>query len=450
MGKEKDIRKMMAVLSEGNKITLPFSVEQRDIEIPYIKQDGSIARRSIRIYLPETFPRPMPVVYVAHYEMKESDTLLRLYLLKGWAVATTIDFIAEYNRTLVDDDMIFNSAALTVVREQPDIDRARIAVTGGSAGGYMALMLSILHLGIRCSVSFSGVTNIPYLMNYFEDAEKFNAEERKKLTPEESKDFALLIERLPIPVLGAIYGQLSPIMDKMKVNPDEEYWKSLTPSCMTSCFSNPLLFTHVTSDALVPIDQLTSRYCYSELGDTLPANFKYGLSNLVEDEQLRRPLADALPPDDVYEVFVPAPENPNAPTDIPYDVTKKFNIVVYDEGVVEAYAGHNKRKKFGVISPTDYMEAQLTKRDASTNWLTADKLALMVERYKGTSLLLPGHAGIDDKLHGSKAMYQRIIVDELSEYSSEQSSAFNDACQHLKKKRPKLVDTLNEIIGQLK
>jgi hypothetical protein len=33
----------------------------------------------------------MPVVFIAHYEMAESDALLAMYLMKGWAVSTPIN-----------------------------------------------------------------------------------------------------------------------------------------------------------------------------------------------------------------------------------------------------------------------------------------------------------------------------------------------------------------------
>lgn len=449
---KRDFRKVMAVLSEVNtsKITLPFPVEKRDIEISFITNNGFIARRAVRIFLPDAFPRPMPVVFIAHYEMKEDDALLNLYLLKGWAVATTTDFKPEYNGSLVDDDMIFNSAALVTVREQPDIDRSRIIVSGGSAGGYMTQMLSILHLGICCSVSFSGITNIPYVMKYFEEANQHNIKEMQKFTPEELQDLYRLLEVLPVPILGAIYGQFAPILEKMKLKSDGAYWKSLSPSCMAKSFSSPILFTHNTSDVLVPIDQLTSRYCYSELGESLPEDFKFGMSNFSEDEELCRSLADVLPPGDLFEILAPLPDVPGETIECPYDITKKFNIVAFDEGVVEADGGHSKKEGLGSINITGYMEAQLKRGAGTTNWLTIEKLELMIERYQGTSQLLPGHEGIDDKLHGSKAMNQKVIVDELAEYSREQGSAYNEVCKQFMNKRPEFADMLWEINEQFK
>ncbi|MEY8745733.1 hypothetical protein AB9M62_41555 [Bacillales bacterium AN1005] len=53
---KRDIRKMMALLSEANvkEQDLPFSVEKRDIEIPFISKNGNVYQRPLRIYVPET------------------------------------------------------------------------------------------------------------------------------------------------------------------------------------------------------------------------------------------------------------------------------------------------------------------------------------------------------------------------------------------------------------
>lgn len=449
---KRDLRKLMAMLTEANVTTpeLPFSVEKRDIEIPFIAQDGTICRRSIRIYLPDHASRPLPLVFIAHYEMVESDALLALYLMKGWAVSTPIDFKPEYNGKLVDDDLIFNSAALSVVRKQPDIDRTRIVVSGGSAGGYMTLMLSVLHLGICCSVSFSGITNMMFSMNYLQATNEYNVQALAGLTEEELQDFVRCLEAMPVPILGAISDQFTPILDRMKQDPNDKAWIALSPSCMTECFTSPIAFTHFTSDVLVPVDQLTTRYTYAEPGESLPEGFRLRLSEFPLHEPLHRSLADALPDEDLVERLYPAPQTTGENVELPFDIAKRFNVVVFDEGRVEADAGHFKKLDLGSVDATAYMEAQLKRSSRETNWLTAGKLALMAERYAGKSTLLPGHFDIDDDtVYGSIAMNQQEVLQELSEFAEHHRAEVAEAFREANAVRPDLADSLKEIGSRL-
>lgn len=444
---KRDFRQLLAMLTQAkdSRLDLPFYVEKRDIEIPFIATDGSVSRRSIRIYLPEIAPRPMPIVFIAHYEMTEADSLLSMYLKKGWAVSTPINYITEYNGTLIDDDLIFNNAALSVVKKQPDIDRTRIVVSGGSAGGYMAQMLSVLHLGICCTVSFSGIANIPFNMHYMISANGYNLAAMAELTEEERQDLVRCMEAMPVPILSAGANQFVPIQEKLQRDPNGKVWKALSPSCMTDCLTNPITYTHFTSDVLVPIDQLTTRYTYSAPGNSLPEGFRLRLSEFPLEEELQRSLAEALPADELSEKLYPAPQEAGENFAIPFDITKRFNIVVFDEGCVEGDAGHQKNLDIGTYDATAYMEAQLVRSSRDTNWLTAGKLALMAERYAGTSILIPGQSGIDDTAYGSLAMDRAIVLEDLSAFSEDRQKEYEEVFRAARKARPDLADALDEI-----
>ncbi|MFS0873127.1 alpha/beta hydrolase family protein [Paenibacillus xylanilyticus] len=448
---KRDIRKMMALLSEANvkEQDLPFSVEKRDIEIPFISKNGTVRRRPLRIYVPETGPTPKPLVFIAHYEMPENDATLNLYLRKGWAVSTPIDFQSEYNGNLIDDDLIFNSAALSAVRKQPDMDRTRIVVSGGSAGGYMTQMLSVLHLGICCSVSFSGITNILFNMKYLQSANEHNKEILETLTADERKDFIRCLEVIPVPIIGAIFGQFAPILAKIQENSHGEIWKALSPSCMARCFTGPVLFSHFTSDLLVPIDQLTKRFTYAELDKSLPDGFRIRMSEFPLEEELQRSMAEMLPAGDLFENLCPPPQTSGENFKLSFDLSKRFNILVFDEGNVEAEGGHYKKMDLGSIDATAYIQAQLQKSSRETNWLTAGKLALMAERYAGKGFLIPGQAGIDDTVYGSVAMNCQEILEELSEFGELHPEEFADTLRTVMTARPDLADALGEIKNRL-
>jgi len=448
---KRDIRKVMALLSEANvkEQELPFSVEKRDIEIPFISKDGTVCRRYIRIYLPEPAPEPKPLVFIAHYEMPENDTTLNLYLMNGWAVSTPIDFKPEYNGSLVDDDLIFNSAALSAVRKQPGIDRTRIVVSGGSAGGYMTQMLSVLHLGICCSISFSGITNILFNMKYLQSANNHNKDVLETLTEEERKDFIRCLEVIPVPIVGAIFGQFAPILAKIEENPNSEIWNAMSPSFMAGCFTDPILFSHFTSDLLVPVDQLTKRFTYADLDESLPEGFRIRMSEFPLQEKVQRSMAEMLPADDLFEHLCPAPQTSGENFKLSFDRTKRFNIVVFDEGNAEAEGGHFKKMDLGPIDATDYIHAQLQRSSRETNWLTVGKLALMAERYAGKGFLIPGKAGIDDIVYGSVAMNRQEVLEELSEFGEHHREELVDTFCAAMAAKPELADVLDEIQGRL-
>jgi hypothetical protein len=448
---KRDLRRLMAMLSEAGtrQLELPFGVEKRDLEVPYLTRNGAISRRPLRIYLPDHAPEPMPLVFIAHYEMPEHDPLLGMYLRMGWAVSTCLQHVQEYNSQLMGDNLVFNSAALTMVRKQPDIDRTRIVVSGGSAGGYMTMMLSVLHMGVCASVSFSGIANLVFNMRYMQAANSFNLQVMAGLTEEERQDFVGMLEKLPIPILGAISNQFLPILMQMEQEPDSPMWTAASPVCMADRFTGPLLMTHFTSDVLVPIDQLTKRWSDGLNGESLPEGYRLRLSEFPLPAHLQRSLEENLPRADLAVQTVPAPQREGEDIRIPFDISKRFNIVVFDEGAVEGVAGHSKQLQPGSYDARAYMEAQIRRSCRETNWLTAGKLALMAERYAGKCILLPAHDGIDDQVYGSNSVHRREVMEELSLYAEDHGADLRDKMREVKQERPDLAAVLDEIVEQL-
>ena len=407
MEKDKpDIKQLMAVLARVPvKTEFPFAVEKHDIEVQFIGSDGSMCTRPLCVYLPGNAEKPAPLVFNAHYEIAEGSGELGMYLEKGWALSTPIEFKNEYNAVLTADDLAFNSAALSAVRKLPEIDRTRIAVIGGSAGGYMCLMLSALHLGICCTVSFCGITNMLFNMGYyFPGAHDHNLKALAELTDEERADPMRRMETMPVPILGSIYDFFAPIRDYFPDAGDYSRWATFSPVCLAKSFSNPVLFTHFTSDVLVPIDQLTKSFTPPEPGDTLPEGFKLRLSDYELPGELQYSMAEALPAGEVAERLYLPPEE-KVDNMIGYDISKRFNIAVYDEGRVEALASHVKNFTYGRNNPTAYIGAQFAATSRLTNILTPQKLALLAERYTGKSVQLPSLKGSHE------------VMDELIEYT---------------------------------
>lgn len=444
-----DLTKLMATLAQANSaIELNRSVERRDLTISYISKDGTPTTRLLRVYLPESASQPIPLIFTAHYEMTESSAELALYCAKGWAVSTPLDFQNAYNGQLTDDDLVFNSAALTAVRRLPEIDRNRIAIIGGSAGGYMTLMLSALHLGPCCAVSFSGVTNIAFNFTaYFEHAQGFNREALSQMNEADRADIMRRIEVMPIPVLGAVGDLFTPIRQNFPDLSDVKRLAAFSPANLTDCFSHPILLTHFTSDVLVPIDQLTRSFTYQTPGESLPAGFRLRLTDFDLPERLSHSLVESLPADDVQENLVPAPEG-NSDVIPVFNSGKRFNITVFDEGPVEAVAGHQKNFGLGKQDASQYIEAQFAGSSRQTNWLTPAKLIAMAERYHGSSIQLPAYPGDDRDLYGTVATHRRFVQEELTDFSQDFGrEALTAVSQQASRSQPEWRDRLAEMVG---
>ena len=179
-----DFAKVLAILAQPKEAPKPLeNVDKVKMEISYITKDNKVEKRPIHMFLPKEAQRPMPLVFVPHYEMAEDALELRAYLKKGWAVASVTDFNDIYNGQLTDDDLVFNNAVLYTLRHLPEIDKMRIAVVGGSAGGYTAMMLSALQLGICCTVANAPIDNIYFTFyHYFKKVNHMNQRALEKIS----------------------------------------------------------------------------------------------------------------------------------------------------------------------------------------------------------------------------------------------------------------------------
>ena len=256
----KDYAKVFAMQSEVSKDLPPLdNIEQRRIDVEYICGDGTVESRPVRLYIPSDEAQPVPLVYVPHYEMAEDAAELRRYLEQGWAVASPTDVLPSHNGLLTDDDLVFNNAALYTLRHMEEFDNQRIAIVGGSAGGYTTLMLSALQMGNCASIATAPIANVYFnFYQYFQMAQRDDA------------PFFLKLVR----------DSFVPILDNFPDVNDTERWEAFSAVGLADCFNSPLVITHVTSDILVPVDQITREFTDDNEGDSMPDGFS---TRLPED-----------------------------------------------------------------------------------------------------------------------------------------------------------------------
>ena len=400
-----DYAKIFAMQTEASKDLPPLeNIEQREIDVQYIRKDGTIESRPVRLYIPEESEQPIPLIYVPHYEMAENAAELRRYLEQGWAVASPTDVLPSHNGLLTDDDLVFNNAALYTLRHMNEFDNQRIAIVGGSAGGYTTLMLSALQMGNCASIATAPIANVYFnFYQYFQMAQRDDA------------PFFLKLVR----------DSFTPILDNFPDANDTERWEAFSAVGLANCYSSPFVITHMTSDILVPIDQITREFTYAHEGDSMPEGFSTRLPE-KNPGVLGHSLVDELPVEltNVEHIII---DDPNENSGMPYDAEKLFNILIYDDGPTQSYGSHRATSGTGIIDDVPYLKAMFERGLAQNEVLTSGKLLLLLERYMGESIQLPAHEGVDDTVYGSLAVYRREIVEELACWAKNHSAEELDA-----------------------
>lgn len=455
--KAQDIAKLLAMQAQVTDSLPPLTgIVQRNVEIRYISKGDTVASRPIRLYIPEKASKPVPIVYIPHYEMKDDALELRTYLNEGWAVASPTAFENTANGLLTDDDLVFNNAVLYALRRMEEFDPERLVLVGGSAGGYCSMMLAGLQMGICANIAQAPIENLYFnFYKHFNAADELNGGAMGKILlkgltklskgSDEEKAQALieLMMELPLPFVGMVSGMFKPIQDNFPDKEDYDRWAALSPIGLADCYSNPFIVYHCTSDLLVPIDQTTRKYTYEKNSDTMPEGFSTRL-DAGYPGILGKALDELLDPSlTCVQSIKPIPVGESAAT--PYDKGKPFNIVVSDDGPVESYSSHNNGDPAGAVDMIPFLKDKIGQGLSSTEMLRPGKLRLLLERYAGLSVQLPAHEGIDDDVYGSLKVYREEVVEELSRYAS----------NHAVKEIDNMVETISDpdlssVWGQIK
>ncbi len=397
--------------------------------ISYLRENGEIHNRVFNLYIPENVPTPLPCIFYVHYVLSENSSDFCDYLHKGWAIATP-EMYPDLNHEWMDDDLFFNNAVLYELRKQNEIAQEKILLSGFSAGGYMTMILSILHVGICGCVSMSGVTNNYFMaLGYHKSGQKINEQAFAKL-PEEIRanpNDDYIKEHMPAWRIFTATRNLSLFDPK---NTNEKYIER-SPVTNWQCLCNMFIFSHFTSDNIVPIDMLTRKYTYAQLGKSMPREVKAQLKNFDLPEPVSLALDERLPESQVYYSFRSAPEDQSNETIyLRFDPKKKYNINVFDEGPVENAGGHFKNSKIGRQHFIEFAEYCFSRTSAETSWINAEKILLLAKVYQGESKLLPVFDSDQKNIYGTLVMTRKCIIDELCRYyrfHSDLDEAFDEA-----------------------
>lgn len=412
---------------------LPDNAYTKEIlEISYIKSDKSIDKRPIVLYKPANAKGDIPLIFIPHYMADTTTADFVSYIKNGWAVASPHNFQMSYNGVLETDNLVFNNAAFYTLRHLNGIDKQRIAIVGGSAGGYTSLMLNGLQMGAVGAIANSPITN-PYFnfKIFFPEADKIN--QQSSLF-----DFKM-------PIQGMVSKYFQPI--NQIIGDDYAKWEAVSPISLARTMSNPIVINHNTADILVPIDQVTKKYTYAENDGTLPKEFTARLGknypNILSSsfEELANPAQISLK----KYVF----PNNHVTGDMPFS-DKLITINIIDDGKISAKGSHNAPYLVGTMNAIPFLQELFKQSLVKTEVLTPEKLLLLINRYQGNSLALPAHQNVDDTIYGSLAIYQKEIIEELKRFAHNRSISELDAVAENTMKMSDAKDDTHETWKQMR
>ncbi len=403
----KNLHNIYAILSENKEITLPENIREEYFKVPFIDHNGETQMANGCLFLPVS-DKPVPLVYFSYYKVTKESFELANYLKEGWAVASPFEEV-DHNIEITRDGLVSNSSLLYELRHRPEIDPDRIALVGGSAGGYTAMMLSALHLFPCCTVASGAFANVYFnYRHYAPYLSTFNLPAAMALKDDERKDLMTLLSRLPIPY-GIVFNTCRNEEIDARID-DLDIAAAVSPSMLGACYSNPLMEIHNTSDILVPVDQITKSYTYEHVSSDLPDNFKIHLADYDLPEDFDKSFVELLPKDSYTERLLPVvPEGKIE--EMPFD-NKVFQINIVDEGEPQSHGSHGTDMPKGISSQCGYIKHAFAAGNIN-NFLTNGKLQLLMERYAGISIQMPPHEG---DVYGSTLLYQKEVVEVLSCY----------------------------------
>lgn len=344
---------------------------------------GTVVEGKTKVYLPSRLQTdrvsPAPLVHVAGYESERGSG--EGFIGQGLIVSTPH---GEPDNPLVRGENI-DVAILHRMRALSFVDDARVIILGGSAGGYMTLLLAAETFPLSCCGPDVPPVNLGYNIAYLMHNKALAAAQ-----PEGQDHLNMPILNVVTPLgdmCSAIYGE----------DYDADAWMAASPLGRIDEVTCPAIITCSTADILVPADQFGAAMVRPEDAAQFPEGFEMRMAALLSRRSSRKTLVDALDPGEVEVFTVPAPEAPRNGRDgapeggaspvglpLPFSKDKRISLVVVDEGAPEPSCGHTK-SAIG-LDKTAFLLHYYTLPIAPEQ-LTEAKLRRLMQRY----LHLEGH-----------------------------------------------------------
>jgi hypothetical protein len=309
------------------------------VAITYPELNGKEETAQARIFLPpsvKTDPtKRVPLIHNAGYEIDERGA--SGWLRKGYAVSTP----HAHPLNPLGRGSNLDRAILHAARALSCIDPLRVSIQGGSAGGWMTLMLTADSFPLVWSMPDVPPIHWGYNAAYIDEQQGIAA-------PLPGSDKPRL---LGVKAVGGIAVQ-SKATYGMPF--DSQTYLATSPLDHLDTLTAPTLLVFSTADILVPIDQVSPKLIQPRDASRFPKEYTTAMTERFPAVKGKRTLLEALP-QNRYELFhFPIPPNtarlPLAgtptgaalPVPLPFSQKRTLSVVILDEGGVEPEVGHLK------------------------------------------------------------------------------------------------------------
>jgi hypothetical protein len=326
--------------------------------VPESAKAGSTARR--------------PLFFAAGYELP--DGAEHEYLRRGWVVVSPRELETNPLIRTTNPDV----ALLHLARALPWVDDARVVIGGGSAGGWMTLMLASETFPLSGAAPDVPPLNWGYNAAYF-------FKQLEKTGPATAAK---------VPAHFVVGTMLKPCVPLYGASFDDRSWFADSPLAVIPTITCPVSVYFSTADVLVPIDQLGEKWV-QPLDRLFPEGFTMDPQKLVNSRQARTRLVDVLPETDreIFAIAVPSgtprhnfmsASGRSVSVELPVSADKPWSIAVIDEGPPIPTIDHRKYD----LNPTrnGFWDRVLAQGIAPAQ-LTLTKLERLMDRYAGKEWL---------------------------------------------------------------
>jgi dienelactone hydrolase len=278
-----------------------------------------------------------------------------------------------------------------LARTMPFVDGGRIALVGGSAGGYAALMVAADAFPLAGIAPFVPPLNLAYTMAYLQHAGKVaGCPESFPSDPEGWQEFSRQLQVPVVCYVQSIVRDLEALLGPWDANADN--WHRACPLAVWPLITCPVLLAYSTADVLVPMQQLDARWVQAADLSEFPAGYSFDFEVVLPKLSGASSLAEVIDTE-AAETFVvrvseelPAVweevgEDFAAPAiEAPFSEKRQVSLVILDEGPPQPRATHVKRRfRF---SDSGFLRWCLS-RPLAEEQLTPAKLERLMRRMAG-------------------------------------------------------------------
>lgn len=346
-------------------------------ELTYPDFRGQPVTGQAKLYLPQSLldhpEMKLPLLHVAGYELDRSGG--EGFLAQGIIVSTPH---GESLNPLVRGENL-DVAILHRMRAQPWVDDVRVQIVGGSAGGYMALLLAAETFPLSCCAADVPPVNLAYNIAYFHHNKALAAAQ-----PEGQG-------HLNMPVLHAV----CPLGEQMSALYGTDYesdaWLALSPLQRLDEITGPTLIVCSTADLLVPIYQFGAEVGPPFDPAKFPRGFEMGGERLLGRTASRKTFLEVLPAERREVFIIPVPEaaprigwdgtagpGPAVTLEMPFSAERTFTLAVLEEGPPEPQCTHTKHAV--AASKAEFLRYH-REVPLAPSQLTVPKLVRLLRRY---------------------------------------------------------------------